>query len=88
MSGRADEASDRPRTPSEHDIYRYPNVVKPVASSLQKGYDIYGEGIILLGVSYWQRIDEIFKVPKGGPLGYHERCQQYQTLAVQRRSGK
>ena len=67
MSGRADEASDQYRRHSEHDFYWHPDVVKGVASSLQKVHDIYGLGIILGEVSYWQRTDEIPKVPKGEP---------------------
>ncbi len=67
MSGRADEASDRHRRNSVHDVYGYPDVVRGLVSSLQKAHDIYGLELILVEISGWQRIDEIFKVPKGGP---------------------
>ena len=46
---------------SEHELYRCPEVVKGVASSLQKFHDIYRLDIMLVEVSYWQRIDEILR---------------------------
>ena len=69
MSSGVDEASDRHRKISEHHLYRYPDVVKGVASSLQKVHDMYGLDTISVGVTYWQRINEILKVAKGGGVG-------------------
>ena len=67
MFGKPDKASDRHRRQSEHDLRRYPDIVKGVALSLRKAHDMYSLGTILVEVSYWQRIDEIFKTPKGAP---------------------
>ena len=67
MFGKVDNASDRHRRKSEHELYRYPDVVEGVASSLRKAHDMYGLGIILVEISGWQRIDGNLKVSKGGP---------------------
>ena len=66
MSGRVDEASDGHEKDSER-LYRYLDVVKGVASGLQKAYDVYGMGTILVEISGWQRIDEILKVAREAP---------------------
>ena len=65
LSGRADEASDRHRRHSEHDLHRYRDVVKSVASSLQIVHDMHGLGTILVEISYWQCIDEILEAAIG-----------------------
>ena len=88
MFGKVDNASDRHRRKSEHELYRCPDVFKGVASSFQKIHDIYGLGITLVEVFYWKRIDDIFKLPKGGSQAAVKHCQEYQRLASRRRSFK
>ena len=59
------ELTEKPVSNFAHDIYRHPDALGDVGSRSKKSWDIYGLGVVLMELAYWQIIEDIADIREG-----------------------